>query len=191
MEPTIDVERVRNLSKLGCGVVQSRFCRHSPLSALHHHDQVIRMREVQKCAGRAHPAGPDRCRWIAAAPLYAPSGHAQPSRRSSSVGQFGHLLVDFVLGVQAALAAIGDETRNSRSSPRPRYKGRARSEFPVRVCVRPLRQDDHQALKAQLTIAASAVAFNAARPGYFACGPSSCSMRSNWLYLAVRSEARQ
>ena len=31
-------------------------------------------------------------------------------------------------------------------------------------------------------------ALSAARPGYFACGPSSCSIRSSWLYLAVRSE---
>src|SRR4029079_4426605 len=31
-------------------------------------------------------------------------------------------------------------------------------------------------------------ASSAALPAYFACLPSCCSMRSNWLYLAVRSE---
>src|SRR5216684_9328699 len=33
-----------------------------------------------------------------------------------------------------------------------------------------------------------ASAFSAALPAYFAWLPSSCSMRSNWLYLAVRSD---
>jgi hypothetical protein len=33
-----------------------------------------------------------------------------------------------------------------------------------------------------------ASAFSAALPAYFAWLPSSCSIRSNWLYLAVRSE---
>src|SRR5262249_44959688 len=35
---------------------------------------------------------------------------------------------------------------------------------------------------------AQASAFNAPFPAYFACLPSCCSMRSSWLYLAVRSE---
>src|SRR5215213_2187852 len=33
-----------------------------------------------------------------------------------------------------------------------------------------------------------ASALNTDLPAYFACSPSCCSMRSSWLYLAVRSE---